>query len=892
MQIRSLEAWGLPTELLEIWDREYGPALLPAQAQAVSATNVLRGGSLILYAPTGAGKTLVGEMAALQAATHGRRTLLLVPTKALAEEKYALLRRLYASLGLRVVISTRDRRQDDGRLTRGDFDLAVAVPEKAHYLLNLCPAAVRALGCVVVDELQLLGDPERGPTLEITLALLRAACPALQIVGLSAVMGKPGAVAGWLGAEWLEVRQRPVELRCGVLAGGVFRYREFNSGQIGEERWGLDLAELSWQEAATHLALWLAEQGEPTLLFLPDRASVVKMALRLAEESSLTYPRAGQEMGPAATSLAALPRTATRERLREVVAAGVAFHSSDLQFEERCLVEEAFAHGEIMILCSTSTLALGVNLPARNVILAAERWEQPTGGGRPALVPLSRAEYENMGGRAGRPRLGEEFGRVILLADSPYQQQALLDRYTTPGLDPPIPALGALPPLGQLTLLCGAQGGGVEDLAALYRHTLTAWTRGEAENGELPADLRTALHSAERYGLLAPAEPGHLCVTPLGRLAAGSGASLEGFYWLNRWVGRDYPPASPPLKGTKASTASMVGDLALLFLAALTPEAMALGFPLGESREPKPDYVEHLEAQATAGDRVLLAALRESSERSAAEKARAARLALTLLRWVGEESTSQIEEAVRLPAGRLAVAAETMSWLVGLMARLGAEHGWPTSRVAAAETLAARLATGLPEHALGLGQALRGRVGRDRVLALLAAGIRTVEDWEALSPADRRRLLPEAQEETRLRSEAPGPTPAGGRRRRQPASPLAGQSPLPTSSPCLLMDARRPDRAVFHGREVYLRPAEWRLLAALAAQPGCCLSRERLMAELWEPGEVVEAGQVNWHRHRLVKKLKQALPPGEAAPIRTVPRRGYCLDLPSDEVRLVGYTKD
>jgi helicase len=944
MNIRSLEALGLSGELLEIWHREYGSALLPAQAQAVSHTNLLRGGSLILYAPTGAGKTLVGEMAALQAATHGRRALFLVPTKALAEEKYALLRRVYGPLGLRVIVSTRDRRQDDGRLLRGDFDLAIAVPEKAHYLFNLSPGAARALGCVVVDELQLIGDPERGPTLEVTLAHLRGTCPELQIVGLSAVMGAPGAVAEWLGAEWLEMRQRPVELRCGVLAGGLFRYREFNTGRLGEERWPLDLAELEWEEAAARLALWLAAQGEPTLVFLPDRPSVVKMALRLAEEggtsppgplslagegelgTSPPRPLSFEEGGSVERRLSSLPRTATRERLQEVVAAGVAFHSSDLQFEERRLVEEAFAAGEIMILCSTSTLALGVNLPARNVILAAERWEQPGGRGRPALTPISRAEYENMGGRAGRPRLGEDFGRAILLADSAYQQEALLERYTTPGLDPPAPALGALSPLGQLTLLCGAEGGGLEDLATLYRHTLTAWTRGERETRELPQGLQAALHSAERYGLLAAAEPDRLRVTPLGRLAAGSGASLEGFYWLSRWLGAASPavgvdfdrrpsPAAgqcPPgcgiiatqradiaaLRSAKSaptittpgavSPALQPGDLSLLFLAALTPEAMALSFPLGGSRAHGPDWLGELEKQAAPVDLPLLQALWETEERSAADKARAARLVRALLRWTGDETTAEIEEAVRVPAGRLAVAAETVSWLVGLAARIGAERGWPAARVEAAEGLAARLAAGLPEPALALGQALRGRAGRDRVLALLAAGIRLEADLEALTPADWHRLIPEAEEQARLWREAPGPTPAGRRSRRKAASPPAGQAPPAGASPLLRLDARRPHRVILYGREVYLPPAEWRLLAILAAQPGRCLSRESLMEEMWEPDEMVEMAQVNWHRYRLVKKLAEALPPGEASPIRTVPRRGYCLDLPAAEVEFVG----
>ncbi len=933
MQIGSLEAMGLSGELLTIWEQEYGPELLPAQAQAVGRTNLLRGGSLVLYAPTGAGKTLVGEMAALQAATSGHRALFLVPTKALAEEKYALLSRLYGPLGLRVIVSTRDRRRDDPRLLRGDFDLAVAVPEKAHYLFNLSPAAARALGCVVVDELQLLGDPQRGPILEVTLAHLRATCPQLQIVGLSAVMGASGQIADWLDAEGLEMRERPVELRRGVLAGGVFRYREYNTGQLGEEHWPLDLTEAAWPEAAARLALHFASQGEPTLVFLPDRPSVVKLALRLAEERGASPPGPlsltgeGEEDGGGRSSrpptvlarLAALPRTATRERLQEVVAAGVAFHSSDLQFEERRIIEAGFAAGEIMILCSTSTLALGVNLPARNVILCGERWEQPLGPGRPALVSLPRAECENMGGRAGRPRLGEDYGRAILLADSTYQQEALLERYTAPGFDPPAPSLAALSPLQQLALLCGAEGGDADDLVALYRHTLTAWTRGEQQARELPTELQASLRSAERYGLLAMGEPDRLRVTPLGRLAAASGASLEGFYWLSRWldnglVGRGVrtPPSEPhplppPLAGEGVQRTA---PLALLFLAALTPEAMALYFPLGPRGAHSPDWLGELAAQASPGDFPLLQALRETGERSAEDKARAARLVLALLRWTGNETTAEVEEAVRVPAGRLAVAAETVSWLVGLAAQIGAERGWTAAQVETAESLAARLALGLPEEALPLGHALRGVAGRDRALALLAAGLRNEDDLTALIPAERRRLVPEAEvHDLQLQWEAPGPTPAGRRRRREASPPPAGQAPAagapalgaaPTpvntevappspldrleTLPLLRLDPSQPHHIFFHDQEITLRPTEWRLLAALAAQPGRCVAYQQLFAQVWGPEEVVEHGQINWHRHRLAKKLAEALPPDTSVPLRNIPRRGYCLDLREEEV--------
>lgn len=871
MRIESLEAFGLSRELLAVWERNYGKKLLPAQAEALQKTDLLRGRSLLLFAPTGAGKTLVGEIAALQAATEGRRALYLVPTKALAEEKYALLRQSYADLGLRVLISTRDRRLDDERLLQGDFDLAVTVPEKAHYLFNLSPGVARAVGCVIVDELQMISDLQRGATLEVTLAHLLSHCPKLQLVGLSAVIDDPGPLAGWLRAEWLQIKQRPVELRQGVLADGVFRFREYNTGQVGEEPWGLDTEGRKWGEVAQELALRFAAQGEPTLLFLRDRPSVVRLALRLAEESNL--PPARQTM----ERLEALPPTATRSRLREVAAAGVAFHSSDLQFEERRIVEEGFADGEIGLLCSTSTLALGVNLPAKNVILASERWERVPGLGRPTLRPVDRAEFENMGGRAGRPRLSEDFGRAVLLADSTFQQEALLERYTRQKFEPLSPTLGRLSPLTQLTLLCGGDGDGSTGLLNLYRHTFTAYVRGENETQQLPPVLQAALRSAVKYRLLAAGEPeGQLHVTPLGRLAASSGASLEGFYRLVRWLRESEEPP---------------GTMALLYLAATTPEAAELFFPLGTREAQETDWLGELQAQATEPDQVLLAKLRAETELSAYQKARAAKLSLALLRWARTEATAEVEEAVRVPAGRLSVAAETLSWLVHLSAQIGAQQGWPTPWVQTTEQWSASLAAGLPAEALPLYAALHGTLNRDRILALQAAGIYSLTDMQTLTTRKLRRLLPEAQwREIPGLAEASGPTPTADEVGRPPRRlTAAGQTPPAPPRPrsrqvVLRLDPGQPDRIMFYGQEVPLRPTEHTLLAALAAEPGRCLSYERLYNIIWGPEEMVEQGQIHWHRSRLASKLRAALPAGEKLPLRTIPRRGYVLELKPEEV--------
>jgi len=177
MQVQSLEAFGVHRDLLRTWEDNYGKELLPVQAEAVSAGKVLNGTSLIVYAPTGAGKTFVGEMAAMHAATVGQPTVYLVPTKALAEEKYALFCHLYGTLGLDIAISTRDRREADEQVSRGQFDLLITVPEKLRFLLSRAPGIAGRLGTVVVDELQLIGDAVRGPCLEVVLLTSRRRWP-------------------------------------------------------------------------------------------------------------------------------------------------------------------------------------------------------------------------------------------------------------------------------------------------------------------------------------------------------------------------------------------------------------------------------------------------------------------------------------------------------------------------------------------------------------------------------------------------------------------------------------------------------------------------------------------------------------------------------------------
>lgn len=181
--------------------------LRPAQAKAVLA-GVLDKKSLLVCTPTASGKTLIAELAAVSAVLEGARAVYIVPLKALAREKYNEFARHYPSVKVKLSI--------------GDFDsaeklegtkLLITTSEKLDSLLRHRAAWTLGVSCAVVDEIHLLNDPGRGPTLEVLITLLRKLVPKLQIVGLSATIGNPKELAAWLGAELVVDTWRPVKLK-------------------------------------------------------------------------------------------------------------------------------------------------------------------------------------------------------------------------------------------------------------------------------------------------------------------------------------------------------------------------------------------------------------------------------------------------------------------------------------------------------------------------------------------------------------------------------------------------------------------------------------------------------------------------------------------------------
>ncbi len=513
MKISDLARYGLLLQFLERVKTEQGENLLPLQSRVVLEEGLFAGNSLWVSAPPSAGKTFLSELAFLKAIQERKKTIFAVPLKALAEEKLVTFKKRYADLGVRVLLSTRDHPQSDALLAEGDFDLAVVIYEKLNQLLVRKLDILSTLGLLVVDEGQLLLDSERGKVLEKIFFKYLAYPKRPQLVVLSAGVANFSELARWLACEYVEDTHRPVPLKRGVLAEGRMRFFAGNTEE--EESWP-EMLELSEED------LWLksiekkAAVGEQILVFRKSKRECEELALRLS--GRLGLPPAAKAKEKIKTGLF----SNSAERLWRVLEGGVAFHHADLLFPLRRAVEEAFRSGEVRVVVATSTLAWGVNLPARTVFVDSEKFEKGPASGEWISQPISLMEYENMAGRAGRLGLEKE-GKAILIARSPLEKELFWQRYVLRG------QRGAELPVSEcraeLVLDLVSSGSVSSAYEVLQNFLKKPKSRLEAERlAEITGDLEALGFLKNQRGKFFP--------TPLGKLAASSGFSVESFSLL------------------------------------------------------------------------------------------------------------------------------------------------------------------------------------------------------------------------------------------------------------------------------------------------------------------------------------------------------------------------
>lgn len=546
------------------------------QREAISPGGLLVGQSLLIRAPTSAGKTLIGELAMLAHWPLGRKTAVLLPMKAMVQEQGGTLKSFYESLGLRVVVSTGEAAEDDDLLLTKQFDVALLTYEKFHAVLSLRPGLVGDLGLIVFDEVQLIEDDGRGRTVELLLMRakqLQGPGRFPQILVLCGELANLEALQNWLGLHPVGTSHRPIPLHEGVVgADGAVRVIAPETGKVNLSRIpGLPVTPRAGRpnrkddeiraNAAVQVVKHVLGEGKQVLVFCQAKWEVFRLARWLAGD-----------LGLSAVDLRLTVASADESRagrlLRTLSGSGVAFHLGDLDREERRQVEEAFRRRDLRVLVATSTLAMGVNLPADvTLLVGADVWRDK------AKRPLPVPAYRNMAGRAGRllPN-GPTEGLALLVAASKQEEQVLWTRY----VEAPPPSLrstlGDLPTAERTVgLLHQRANASPVDLARDLGQTFWGFTEGSAPKWttERRRETETALGELELSGLATQSSPGRWTLTQFGEIAAGFGLSLRSVAAVRR------------LAESAQSSDLPINGVCLVFLTQVMAELDGVALPKG-----------------------------------------------------------------------------------------------------------------------------------------------------------------------------------------------------------------------------------------------------------------------------------------------------------------------
>lgn len=212
----------IPKKVFSVLKKRGFEELRPCQTKSINR-GLFKDNNLLVCTPTASGKTLVAELAILNAIFHDHgKVVYVVPLRALASEKFKDFKKLYSKF-FRIAISSGDIDSADSYLSR--YDLIITTSEKLDSLLRHRAQWLQQVKVLVLDEIHLLNDPGRGPTLEILITLMRKLLPKLQLIGLSATIGNPKELAAWLDAKLVLDHWRPVRLDKGLLFGNEIEFR-------------------------------------------------------------------------------------------------------------------------------------------------------------------------------------------------------------------------------------------------------------------------------------------------------------------------------------------------------------------------------------------------------------------------------------------------------------------------------------------------------------------------------------------------------------------------------------------------------------------------------------------------------------------------------------------
>ncbi len=628
--------------------------LYPPQEQAISK-GLLKDKNMVLAIPTASGKTLIALFALIKALERNQKSIYIVPLRALAEEKYQEIK----ELDINVALTTGDYDSVDFHLKQ--YDVIVTTSEKCDSLLRHDPQFFHDVHLIIADEVHLLNDPGRGPTLEMILSKMRSK----RILALSATISNARDLAGWLKAELVESEWRPVPLRKGVFFEDTITY--------GNETQPVSTV----GDPCITLAVDGLRNGQ-VLFFVNTRRSTQSLASKIAKKLGKTI------------MIEPLKFTDSvyRQKLVECAIHGVSFHHAGLRREDRILIENAFKGNCLKVLIATPTLAAGINLPARRVIVRdVKRFDQNFGY---HYIPV--LEIHQMMGRAGRPKYDTE-GEAILVAKTEEEVGMLFQKYIDAEPEIISSKLASQPALRAhlLALLASDSIRDEDDLRKFFSKTFHVYQNGEEYVFDTIEGARTYL---ERHSMIQK-----FAATPFGKRVSQ--------LYID-------PASAVTLRNALQEEMSPFG---ILHAVSACPDMPALYLRSGEFSEydlltedqaedfllPVPDNWEEPELYEIFLSQVKTAHL------------------FTL--WTEEEDEEKICNHFSIGPGDLYRMRETADWLLYAFAEIAHLFSFKTASI---KKTRMRLQYGIKEELLSLVK-IRN-IGRARARKLFEAGFTTIRD--------------------------------------------------------------------------------------------------------------------------------------------------------------------
>lgn len=370
----------------------------PAQKAVIESGYLEDKSNYIISIPTASGKTVLGVLPALKTILNGGKAVYAAPLLSIQNEKVKEFR-AFEEHGIKV-----------GKHP-SSADLSVMVFESFDTLTRFSWNVLRDVDTLIIDEFHMIGEFNRGPTLEAAITRAKIINPNMRIIALSATLRNIEEIEGWLDGKCVEHYYRPVPLNKEVLDAEMFNTKNKNDVIV-------KVIEKAMKDNSQALAF------VSTRRFTESLATYVakKINKKLSKEQKIKFKEVSEKILEVPEKKGSQPTT-TCIKLAESIEKGVAFHHAGLFNEQKEIIEDEFRNGNILMITATPSLMYGVNLPSKTVIIRDHtRW---TSQG-PQPIPVF--DYEQMSGRAGRPQY-DDVGYSYLIAKSIDESQNLTDFY-------------------------------------------------------------------------------------------------------------------------------------------------------------------------------------------------------------------------------------------------------------------------------------------------------------------------------------------------------------------------------------------------------------------------------------------------------------------------------